>query len=95
MKLKPYNIIDRAELPEIMADQFPVNGDPLEINDEMYYVCETNCREKEGMQWIGVIPLVIKNPGRVKNIESYKKYLAVALRRNQFLKRNNILNFKD
>lgn len=95
MKLKPYNIIDRAELPEIIVDQFPVNGDPLEINEEIYYVCETNCQKKEDLHWIGVIPLVIKNPGQVTNIENYKKYLAVALRRNQYLNRNNNLHYKD
>jgi hypothetical protein len=45
-RIKPFNIIDRNELPEITVDQIPVDGDPLEIDREMYFVCETNSPEK-------------------------------------------------
>lgn len=83
MKIKPFNIIDRTELPEVTTENFPVAGDPLEIENEMYYVCETNCQDQDGLKKITVIPLVIKDPGRVENIESYKSYLSIAIRRMQ------------
>jgi len=83
MKIKPFNIIDHIELPEVMVDGIPVAGDPLEINNEMYYVCETNYLETDGLKKIGVIPLIIKNPGSVKNTGIYLKYLAIAIRRMQ------------
>ncbi len=83
LRIKPVNVIDCKELPEVTVDRFPVNGDPLEINYEMYYVCDTNIRKKTGLQRIGVIPLVIKNPKEVKNMDQYLKYLSFAHRRLQ------------
>lgn len=88
--IKPFNVIDRNELPEIKVDRLPVDGDPLEIDREMYFVCETNSQQKEGFRKIGVIPLVIKNPKKVENIESYLRYLSIAQRRIQYRDNNNI-----
>ncbi len=95
VKIKPYNVIDNIDLPEITVDQFPLDGDPLEIDREMYYVCETNFKSKDGLQKIGVIPLVVKNPAKVANIDSYIKCLSIAHRRMQFRKNNNICDFND
>jgi len=95
MKIKPFNVIDQTDLTEIMVDQIPVSGDPLEIDREMYYACETKFREKDGLQRIGVIPLVVKNPARVKNIENYISCLSIAHRRIQFRKNNNICDIND
>lgn len=94
MKIKPFNIIDHTSLPEITVDKLPLDGDPLEIDREMYFVCEANLNELDE-QKIGVIPLIVKNPARVDNIGSYIKCLKIAQRRIQFRKANNICDFND
>ena len=38
--IKPFNVIDQTDLPVLSVDQIPVNGEPLEIKEELYYVCE-------------------------------------------------------
>ena len=95
VKIKPFNVIDQTDLTEITVDQIPVAGDPQEIDREMYYVCETKSKEKDGLQEIGVIPLVVKNPTKVQNIKSYIDCLSIAHRRIQFRKNNNICDFND
>jgi len=82
--IKPFNVIDNTELPEISVDQKPVNGDPLEINGEMYFVCESSDNQQSGTAVIGVIPLVVRNPANVLNIKSYLNCLSIAHRRVQF-----------
>ncbi len=88
--IKPYNVVDQTDLPITKVDQFPVEGDPIEVNGEMYYVCEKNYGQKDGIQKIGVIPLVVRNPARVLNIKSYLKCLSIAQRRVQFRKGKEI-----
>ena len=83
MKIKPFNVVDHTDLPEITVDQVPVAGDPLEIDREMYYVCETEHKEKDGIQEIGVIPLVVKNPDKVVNIKDYIKCLSTSSQKNR------------
>ncbi len=95
VKIKPFNVIDHTDLPEMTVDRLPVEGDPLEIDREMYYICETKSKEKDGPQEIGVIPLVVKNPTKVKNIKNYVDCLSIAHRRIQFRKNNNICDFND
>jgi hypothetical protein len=95
VKIKPFNVIDQTDLPEMTIDRLPVEGDPLEIDREMYYVCETKGKGKDGLQEIGVIPLVVKNPAKVVNIESYIKCLSTAQRRIQYRKENNICDLND
>jgi len=85
LTIKPFNVIDRTELPEVTVDRVPVNGDPLEIDSQMYFICETKNQMTDGRQTVGVIPLVIKNVTKIKNIESYLKSLHIALRRMQDL----------
>ncbi|MDP4222046.1 MAG: hypothetical protein Q8868_01925 [Bacteroidota bacterium] len=94
VKIRPFNVIDHTDLPEIKLDRIPVDGDPLEIDREMYYVCETNFLENDDKK-IGVIPLVVKNPSKVANIESYINCLSIAHRRVQFRKEKNICDFND
>jgi len=89
--IKPFNVIDRNELPEVTVDRIPVDGDPLEIDREMYFVCETNHQVVEGRQAVRVIPLVIKNTNEIKNMESYLQSLHVALRRMQYLRNISVL----
>jgi hypothetical protein len=68
VKILPFEVIDQNDLTEIKTDQVPVDGDPLEIDSEIYYVCETKCMKNNGFQKIGVIPMVVKNPSVVQNI---------------------------
>lgn len=95
VNIKLYNVIDHTDLPVIAVDRIPVDGDPLEIEREMYYVCESKFKEKDGLQEIGVIPLIVKNPDKVVNIEEYVKCLSIAQRRVQYRKNNNICDFND
>ena len=95
VKIKPFNVIENTYLPEITVNQFPDDGDPIEIDREMYYVCETKCKEKDGFQEIGVIPLVVKNPAKVVNINSYIKCLSIAHRRLQFMKDKEICDLDN
>jgi hypothetical protein len=95
LKIKPFNVIDHTYLTVITVDQIPVDGDPLEIDREMYYVCETKYKVNDGLQEIGVIPLVVKNPDKVVNINSYIKCLSIAQRRIQYRKKNNICDLND
>lgn len=81
--IKPYNVIDNSELPELPVDQLPANGDPLEIKGEMYYVCESP-DYKSGSPKIGVIPLVVRNPAKVRDIQEYIKCLSIAHRKVKF-----------
>jgi hypothetical protein len=93
--VKPFNVLDNSKLPEIMVDRNPVDGDPIEIEREMYYTCETNSEVKDGVQEIGVIPLIVRNPAKVANIGNYIKCLSIAQRRIQFRKNNNICDLND
>jgi hypothetical protein len=95
VKIIPFNVVDHTDLPEITVDQVPVDGDPLEIDREMYYVCETNYQQKDGLQKIGVIPLVVRNPAKVSNIKSYIQCLSIAHRKVQFKKDQGICDLDN
>ena len=95
VKIKPFNVVDHTDLQAITVDQVPVDGDPLEIDREMYYVCEMNYQLKDGLQEIGVIPLVVKDPTKVANIKDYIKCLSIAHRRIKFRKEKNICDLND
>jgi hypothetical protein len=95
VKIIPFNVVDHTDLPAITVDHVPVDGDPLEIDRDMYYVCETNYRQKDGLQEIGVIPLVVKNPAKVANIKDYIKCLSIAHRRIKFRKEKKICDLND
>jgi hypothetical protein len=82
--IKPFNVIDQAELPEMSVDQIPTEGDPLEIKGELYYVCEINYQHQSDPQVIGMIPLVVRNPAKVLNIKNYIECLSIAHRKVQF-----------
>lgn len=95
VKIRIFNVIDQTNLTEITVDQIPVAGDPLEIEREMYYVCETEGKEKDGHPKFGVIPLVVRNPAKVQNIKRYIDCLSVAHMRMQFRKNNRICDLND
>jgi hypothetical protein len=86
--IKPFNVIDNTDLPELSVKQMPTAGDPLEIKGEMYYVCETSEKMQTGPVEIGVIPLVVRNPAKVSNIAEYIKCLSIAHRKVQFKNEN-------
>ena len=82
--IKPYNVIDHTGLPEMSVDQAPSDGDPLEIKEELYFVCEQNYKQHADPYVIGVIPLVVRNPAKVLNIKKYIQCLSIAHRKVQF-----------
>jgi len=84
MVIRPFNVVDNTDLPEISVDQIPADGDPLEINGEIYYVCENNFKRQSDLLKIGVIPLVVRDPAKVLNIENYIRCLSIAHRKVQF-----------
>jgi hypothetical protein len=51
----------------------------------MYFVCELDGSTIEDHPKIGVIPLVIRNPAQVKDINKYLACLSVAHRRVKFI----------
>jgi hypothetical protein len=93
--IKPYNVIDQTHLPEISVDQLPTDGDPIEIKGEMYYVCETDISQKFDSPTIGVIPLVVRNPANVSNIETYIRCLSIAHRKVIFKNASGICGLEN
>jgi hypothetical protein len=82
--IKPFNVVDHIDLPEMSVDRIPTDGDPLEIKGELYYVCENKYKQHSDPPVIGVIPLVVKNPAKVLNIKNYIHCLSIAHRKVQF-----------
>ena len=93
--IKPFNVTDKTELPELSVNQIPADGDPLEINGEMYYVCERSDGKQSGPVEIGVIPLVVRNPAKVVNIDNYLKCLSIAHRKVQFKNKKGICDLNN
>jgi hypothetical protein len=93
--IKPFNVVDHSDLPEISVDKIPEDGDPLEIEKELYYVCEMNYEHQSDPQVIGVIPLVVRNPNKVENIKSYIQCLSIAHRKVQFKNDSGICDLDD
>lgn len=87
--IKVYNVLDNEVLPEITVTDLPSDGDPIELDDDMYYVCERAYDNKEDPR-IGVIPLIIRNPASVSNIEQYVKCLSMAHRKVMFKNKHGI-----
>jgi hypothetical protein len=85
--LKLYDVITDTKLPDLSVSELPSEGDPIEINGEMYFVCERNYAEPDNPE-IGVIPLIVKNPSSVVNINQYVKCLSTAQRRIRFRNKN-------
>lgn len=94
-EVRVYNVIDNVVLSSMTFDNFPEEGEPLEINREMYYVCERESDQNGVIESIGVIPLVVKNPKKVENIESYIHCLSIAHRRVRFRKGREACEFDD
>ena len=84
LKISPYNVIDGKYLPELPVDKIPDEGDPLEIDKELYFVCDKDKSQSEDQLVIGVIPLVVRDPAKVKNIKEYINCLSIAHRKVQF-----------
>jgi hypothetical protein len=93
--IKPYDVVASADLPEMSVDQIPAEGDPLEIRGELYFVCEKNYLQQADPPVIGVIPLVVRNPGQVLNIKEYIQCLSIAHRRVQFKNEKGICDLDN
>jgi hypothetical protein len=94
-EIRIFNVIDKSPLAEKKLDRLPEVGDPVEIDREMYYVCEVTVDSDGSCDTIGVIPLMVRNPRQIKNIKSYLKCLSAARRRVQFLNRQNDCDFEN
>lgn len=92
--IKLYNVVDKEDLPEITVEELPSDGDPIELNDDMYYVCERSYDNQEEPK-IGVIPLIVKNPASVSNIEQYLKCLSMAHRKVLFKNQSGITSLES
>ena|ERR1035437_6549548 len=93
--LKLFNLIDNTELPEVSFDKMPADGDPIEIDRELYYVCEKIYKKKFDHPQIGVIPLVVRNPANVVNIKEYIKCLSIAHRKVVFKNANGVCGLEN
>jgi hypothetical protein len=93
--IKPFNVIDNSELPEVAFDKPPSEGDPVEIEDEMYYVCEINRQEQSGQVAVGLIPLVVRDPTKIKKIGQYLNCLSIAHRKVLFKNENGSCDFES
>jgi hypothetical protein len=93
--IKPFNVIDNTELPEISVSKVPTDGDPLEIDREMYYVCENIIGQQTDLQRIGVIPLVVRNPSKISNIKEYIHCLSIAHRKVLFKNENGVCDLEN
>jgi hypothetical protein len=82
--ITPFNVVDKAKLPEMLVDQLPSDGDPLEIDGELFYVCENLSLQQSDSPMIGVIPLVVRNPSKVTDIKKYIECLSIAHRKVLF-----------
>lgn len=83
--IKPYNVIDHAELNAVSVERAPVIGDPLEVESEMYLICDIYKQVNDNEHSVGVIPVVYKTEDKSINAENYLESLYVALRRMQDL----------
>ena len=93
--IKPFNLIDQTVLPELSVDQIPVNGEPLEIKEELYYVCENDKIQHTANRVVGVIPLVVRDPSKVSNIHEYIHCLSIAHRHVQFKNKKGTCDFDN
>jgi hypothetical protein len=93
--IAPYNVVDGKHLPELPVEKIPAEGDPLEIDSELYFVCVNENIRSDDHSVIGVIPLVIRDPSKVKNIQEYIRCLSLAHRKVQFKNDNGNCDFED
>ena len=93
--IKPINVIDNTELPEVSVSHLLTDGDPIEIKGEMYYVCDSSDKKNTESKEIGVIPLVVRNPAKVTNIKEYIKCLSIAHRKVQFKNKNGACDLNN
>jgi hypothetical protein len=61
----------------------------------MYYVCETSYQQKDGLQEIGAIPLVVRNPAKVLDIKNYLKCLSIVHRKVHLTKDKEICDLDN
>ena len=83
IQIKPYDVIINKDLPEMVLDKLPADGDPLEIDGQMYFVCENSGIHENG-ETIGVIPLIVRDPSNIKDIDRYINCLSRAHRKVMF-----------
>jgi hypothetical protein len=95
ISIKPFNVITNSDLPELMLEEIPSNGDPMEINGDLYFVCERIVVEDTQIPVIGVIPLIISNPAKIPDIKKYIECLSLAHRKVQFRNSKGICDLEN
>jgi hypothetical protein len=95
IRINPYNVLNGKKLPDLQVDKIPEQGDPLEIDNELYFVCEIDKNRTEDRPSFGLIPLVVRDPAKVKNIGDYIKCLTIAHRRVQFVNDKGTCDFES
>ncbi len=93
--IRPFNVVDHTYLPEMSVDHLPTDGDPIEINEELYFVCEEADIQQSDPPAIGVVPLIVRNPAKVLNIQNYIQCLSIAHRKVQFMNDQGICDFDN
>lgn len=91
----PHNVIEDIDLPSINVDQVLTDGDPLEIGGELYFVCDQKDKESTSPPIVGVIPLVVRNPAKIPDIEKYINCLSLAHRKVQFRNKKGICDLNN
>lgn len=93
--IKPFNVLDETPLPEVTVEKTLTGGDSLEIDGEMFFVCELINRIYPDPAAIGVIPLIVRNPSKVRNIQQYIECLSIAHRKVLFKNSKGICDLEN
>jgi hypothetical protein len=93
--VRPLNIIDQTSLQEVVLDQKLTTGDPLEINGEMFFVCELPGRQSTESSELPLIPLVVRNPANIPDINEYIKCLSLAHRKVLFRNSQGVCDLEN
>jgi hypothetical protein len=81
--IKLYDVVSDKDLSQISVDKMPSEGEPIEIEGDLYFVCELDNLQAVNPA-IGVIPLIVRNPAGISNIGQYLKCLSKAHRSVKF-----------
>lgn len=92
--IKPYDVIINKDLPEIFLEKLPADGDPLEIDGQLYFVCENSALVGNG-ESINVIPLIVRDPSNIKDINRYINCLSRAHRKVMFRNKQGVCDLEN
>ncbi|MDX9726225.1 MAG: hypothetical protein RBT38_07555 [Bacteroidales bacterium] len=79
--IRPFDVIDRTELPEVKVDQIPSSGDSLVIDSQVWFVCDIDDRGRDNSNIVKVIPGVIRYHSDAGSPGNYLESLSAAISR--------------